>query len=55
LYCGCSHKHFLRPSGEDTGRGVIPDFEVKPEPEDLVTGRDRVMEFTIELIEKVPL
>jgi Periplasmic protease len=55
LGCGCSHTYFLRPSGEDTGRGVIPDFEVKPEPEDLVTGRDRVMEFTIELIESPTL
>ncbi|VUT26687.1 MAG: Peptidase family S41 [Candidatus Methanolliviera sp. GoM_oil] len=48
----CSCKYFIRPSGEDTYRGVIPDYIVEPQPEDLITGKDRVMEFTLKLIEE---
>jgi C-terminal processing protease CtpA/Prc len=48
---GCSFKYFVRPSGEDTRAGVIPDYIVEPQPEDLITGKDRVMEFTLNLIE----
>lgn len=41
-----------RPSGEITERGVIPDFEVRQNPEDLEKGIDTVMEFTKNLIRK---
>ncbi len=37
---------------ENTGRGVIPDHIVKPSIEDVLSKRDAVMEFTINLIEK---
>ena len=35
------------PSDEKTG-GVIPDYEVKPKPDDLITGEDRVLNFVLE-------
>jgi hypothetical protein len=50
LWVLVSHKRIFRPSGEDDGRGVLPDYEVKQSPEDLEKGIDRVMEYTKELI-----
>jgi C-terminal processing protease CtpA/Prc len=47
----CSCKYFVRPSGKDTCAGVIPDYIVEPQPEDLITGKDRVMEYALNLIE----
>lgn len=41
-----------RPSGLDTKRGVIPDYIVKQNFNDLDNVRDTVMEFTKELIRK---
>lgn len=41
-----------RPSGQDTDRGVLPDYEVKQTHEDREKGIDTVMEFTKELIKK---
>jgi len=37
---------------ENTGRGVIPDHNVKPSIEDVLMNRDIVMDYTIDLIEK---
>ena len=48
IWVGCSQWHHIRPSGEDTGRGVMPDYEVKPEPGDIITGEDRVLDFVLE-------
>jgi len=45
LFAGVSHKRFVRPSGEDDGRGVLPDYEVKQSKENLSNGLDTVMEF----------
>jgi hypothetical protein len=39
-------------SGYPEDRGIIPDHQVAPSIEDLLQGRDPVMEFTIELIKK---
>lgn len=50
IMVGVSHKRFVRPSGEDDGRGVLPDYEVKGSIEDFNKGIDSVMEFTKELI-----
>ena len=50
LWIGCSMWHHIRPNGEDTGRGVMPDYEVKPEPEDIITGLDRVLNFVLEYL-----
>jgi C-terminal processing protease CtpA/Prc len=48
IWVGCSQWHHARPSGKDTGRGVIPDYEVKPQPRDLITGEDRTLNFVLE-------
>lgn len=37
---------------ENTGRGVIPDHIVRPEASHLLEGKDRVMEFTMDLIKQ---
>jgi C-terminal processing protease CtpA/Prc len=50
LWVFVSHKRIFRPSGEDDGRGVLPDYEVKRSSEDLEKGFDKAMEFTKELI-----
>jgi len=36
---------------EDAGRGIVPTHKVSIRPEDLVSGEDRVLDFTLELIE----
>ncbi|HPE54800.1 MAG TPA: S41 family peptidase [Bacteroidales bacterium] len=46
----CSYKKFYHPCGNPDNRGVIPDIEVIPNPEDLKDNRDTVLEFTIETI-----
>ena len=50
LWIFVSHKRIFRPSGEDDGRGVLPNYEVKQSIDDLEKGIDSVMEFTKELI-----
>lgn len=45
----CSYTEWHRWKDMDPGRGVIPDYEVKPMPEDLATGRDRILEFAMNL------
>jgi hypothetical protein len=47
---GVSHSRFVRPSGEDDGKGVLPDYEVSQTQEDIALGRDAVLEFTKNLI-----
>lgn len=42
-----------RPSGQDPGRGVMPDFEVREDQGDLEKGIDTVMEFTRQLIRTI--
>lgn len=37
---------------ENTGRGVVPDHPVRPSIEDMLTGKDVVMEYTVDLISK---
>ena len=41
----------LDAAGEDAGRGIVPNHKVSIRPEDLVSGEDRVLDFTLELIE----
>jgi len=38
---------------ENTGRGVLPDYPVRPSIDDILNGHDKVMEFTLDLIEKM--
>ena len=49
ISAGVSHKYFLRPNGQDDGRGVLPDYEVKTELSDIISRKDTVLEFTKEL------
>ncbi len=35
---------------ENTGRGVLPDYPVRPSIEDILSGHDRVMAYTLDLI-----
>ncbi|MEN8251800.1 MAG: S41 family peptidase [Bacteroidota bacterium] len=42
----------VRPAGYDDGRGLIPDFKVIPTYRDLISGYDRVMNYTYWLIEE---
>ena len=35
----------------DVGRGIVPNHKVSIQPEDLLNGKDRVLDFTLELIE----
>ncbi len=46
---GVSHKRFVRPSGQDDGRGVLPDYEVSQTQEDMARGRDAVLDFAKQL------
>ena len=46
-----SHSCYVRPSGEaDWLRGVVPDFIVETSIEDMISGHDPVLEYTLELI-----
>lgn len=47
---GVSHKRFVRPSGKDDGRGVLPDYEVSQTQEGPAKSKDAVLEFTKQLI-----
>ena len=49
---GCSYKKFYHPCGKPDNHGVIPDIEVKQNPEDTKQGKDTVMEFTVNYINK---
>ena len=37
---------------ENTGYGVKPDYPVRPSIQDMIDGRDVVMAFTLDLIQK---
>lgn len=45
-----SHKRFVRPSGENDGKGVLPDIEVTPTIEDKLAGNDIEMELAKKII-----
>jgi hypothetical protein len=47
-----SHKRIFRPSGEDNGRGVLPDYSVESSKEDIAKGIDPVLQYAVELIEQ---
>lgn len=41
---------FVRPGGNDNGRGVLPDYEVITYVEDIIEGRDPVMKYIKDLL-----
>jgi hypothetical protein len=45
-----SLQKYIRPSGIDDGRGVLPDIEIIAEIDDVVERRDPVMEYVMDLI-----
>jgi C-terminal processing protease CtpA/Prc len=47
-----SYKKFFNAGGIDNGRGIIPDYVVGNSFEDDRRGIDRVMEYTVQLIEQ---
>lgn len=52
LQASVSTGRSYRPSGRETGHGVIPDYFVKQSINSSENGKDTVMEFTKKLIEK---
>jgi C-terminal processing protease CtpA/Prc len=44
-------RYTMAVSGYPKDRGIIPDYPVSPSIDDLLNGRDTVMEFTIDLIQ----
>lgn len=45
-------QYVLRDLEKNDGHGVIPDYLISPSIEDLITGKDRVLEFVLGLIKK---
>ena len=43
-------KYIVQACGKPDGRGVIPDYEVKQNPEDIAKGVDTVLQLTLNLI-----
>jgi len=37
---------------ENTGYGVLPDYPIRPSIQDMIDGKDVVMEFTLDLIQQ---
>jgi C-terminal processing protease CtpA/Prc len=52
LTAWCSYKKFVHPCADDQVHGVKPDVEIIPTPEDIVAGRDAVMEYVKKFISK---
>lgn len=50
LRFGISCKKFIRPSQLDDGKGVLPDYSIVPTYDDFFYNRDRVLNFTENLI-----
>ncbi len=44
----------LKEGSPETGRGVKPDHQVRARPEDINSGEDRVLQFALELIKRLP-
>ena len=49
---GCSYKKFYHPCGKADNHGVIPDIEIKQNPDDTKKGFDSILEFTVEYINR---
>jgi len=52
LTAWCSYKKFVHPCADEQAHGVKPDVEIIPTPEDIITGRDAVMEYVKKFISK---
>jgi len=45
-----SWKYFIRPSGQDDGKGVIPDILIRYSIDDLLSGKDLEMDYVLKRI-----
>lgn len=52
LGCCVPHRYYLRPSSFDSGFGVLPDYTVEQNSDDLGEGKDTAIEFAAELFKK---
>lgn len=52
LWVNCSVKYFIRPSGEKSTTGLLPDIEVKQSIQDKLVNKDTVLDYTIQFIEQ---
>lgn len=50
LKFGVSHKHFIRPNGDESPHGVIPDIEITQAYSDTVKNRDTVLDYTLKFL-----
>jgi hypothetical protein len=50
--CRVSYKWSLRPSGVDDNRGVIPEIILKPSLADILSDKDKEMDYVLNLIKK---
>ncbi len=47
-----SYKHSIRPSGENNGKGVLPNVIIKPSIDDLLNDRDLEMDYVMKQIKR---
>lgn len=52
LKCNIAYKEFVSSCQADRYHGTIPDFTVEYDYSDILKGKDKIMEFTINLITK---
>ncbi|PLW99412.1 MAG: hypothetical protein C0593_03260 [Marinilabiliales bacterium] len=52
LKCCVPHRYYLRPSSFDSGFGVLPDYTVEQDSDDLAKGVDTAIEFAADLFKK---
>lgn len=52
LQCMVPHRYYLRPSSFDSGFGVLPDYSVGQNADDLANGIDTAIEFASDLFQK---
>ena len=52
LPAGCSYKKFVHPCSDAVLRGIRPDVEIIPTPDDFIAGKDAVLEYVKKAISK---
>ena len=49
LLARCSHKKFVLACGSNGSNGVIPDVEIIPSKEDILSGRNASVEYVLKM------
>jgi C-terminal processing protease CtpA/Prc len=52
LNASVSYKYFIRPSGKNDGKGVLPDVLIQPTINDLLNNRDLEMDYVLKQIKE---